>query len=157
MLRAFYRVLLQNLAALETHKLGRWRDLRAKLECRIEEVQHLHPQNWVESAYEDEHLSRRHDAFMNTVPSLLWWLQAQYFVRGNQRPFNVVHRSIEVPHDRREALTAEIVGGLLHGGGAAHVADQFGGLELVRGKRDSYMAVRDDAFVVAVGDRKSVV
>src|SRR5580658_7215329 len=134
MLRAFYRVLLQNLAALEAHKRGRWRDLRAQLECWIEEVQHLHPQNWVESADEDEHLSRRHDAFVNAVPGLLRGLQPQYFVRGNQRPFDVVHRSIEVPHDRREALTAEIVGGLLHGGSAAHIADQFGRLELVRGE-----------------------
>src|ERR1039457_6734590 len=120
MLRAFYRVLLQNLAALEAHKLGGWRDLRAKFECRIEEVQNFHPQNGVESADEDEHLSRRHDAFLNAVPGLSRWLQSQYFVRGNQRPFNVVHRSVEVPHDRREPLTAEIVGGLLHGGGTAH-------------------------------------
>src|ERR1700691_1387022 len=111
MLRAFYRVLLQNLTALKAHKLGRWRDFRAEFECRIEEVQHLHPQNGMESADEDEHLSRRHDAILNAAPGLLRWLQPQYFVRGNQRPFNVVQRSVEVPHDRREPLTAEIVGG----------------------------------------------
>src|ERR1039458_6946799 len=113
MLRALYRVLLSALTSLEAHKLGGWRDLRAQLECRVEEVQHLHPQNGVESADEDEHLSRRHDAFLNAVPGLLRWLQPQYFVRGNQRPFNVIHRSIMVSHDRREPLTAEIVGGLL--------------------------------------------
>src|ERR1022692_3127335 len=151
MLRAFYRVLLQNLAALEAHKLGRWRDLRAKLEGRIEEVQHLHPQNGVESADEVGILPGRQEGFLKAVPGLLRWLQPQYFVRGNQRPFNVIHRSIKVSHDRREPLTAEIVGGLLDGGGTAHVADQFGGLELIRGKGDSHMAVRDDAFVVAVG------
>src|SRR5580692_2490058 len=132
-----YLWLLQNPTALETDKPDRWRDIGTHLECRIQEVQHLHPQNRMESADEDEHLSRRHDAFLNAVPGLLRRLQPQYFVRCNERPFNVVHRSINVPHDRREALTAEVVCGFLHGGGAAHVADQLSGLILIRRKGDA--------------------
>jgi integrase len=152
MLPLIDRALRHNTTALQTHKGGRRRDFGAHLESRVQEVEHLRSQNGVVAADEDEHLAGGHDPLVNPMSGLFGGLQPEYFVPGHERPLDVFHESIEVAHDWRESLAAEIVGGFQHGGGAGHVADQFGGLELVGGEGDTDIAVRDDAFVVAVAE-----
>jgi hypothetical protein len=78
-------------------------------------------------------------------------LQPHDFIGGGKRAAYLVIGLGHVFQDGGKAAAALGYVFLHDGGGARHARQPFGCLDFVRGVGDADMAVRDDAFVVAIG------
>jgi len=137
-------------ATLKSHKLDGRRQFGSIAQNRIEEIKQQGSENWIVPAYEDEHLSRRHDLFRVVFALLLWRLQSRHFVRRHEWPLNVVEACADMPHDGGESRPAEVVAGVRNSRNACHFAQEVRSFILVWGISDADVAVGNDALVVAV-------
>src|SRR5215203_1514597 len=95
-----------------------WRgDRGSASKLRVQEVKHLHPENWEVPRNKYKHGSRFNYPLRDAVPLLLWRLQTHNLVRRHQGALDVIHTRVHVRHHRREPRAREVEVGLLDGGG----------------------------------------
>src|ERR1700733_5940531 len=103
------------------------------------------------ATHEDQHLSWCDDALLRATTPFLRWLQPKHLVGSHERPLNVIDAGVDVTHNRRQPGPAEVVACFLYSCRASHLAQQVGGLVLIRRECYADMTVGDNAFIVAVG------
>ena len=70
---------------------------------------------------ENQHVSGSDDALGGIFAAFLGRLEAGHLVRRYQRSLNVFDARVDMIHDRRISLAAEVVGGFLNGLRTCHL------------------------------------